>query len=171
MTEAPRLYRVIVQVADLDRAAGFYERLFGVAGRRIEGASRHYFDCGDVILALLQPRGENARSTPDYLYFAVGDLEAVHRRAKDLGALAKGTIHGESAAGEIATLKVAGWKVRTTREVLVVSLDDRPGELGRYARRLSDAGINIAAFYMAGERAGEKELIVAVDDLASARRA
>ena len=102
MTEAPRLYRVIVQVADLDRAAGFYERLFGVAGRRIEGASRHYFDCGDVILALLQPRGENARSTPDYLYFAVGDLEALHRRAKDLGALAKGTIHGESAAGEIA---------------------------------------------------------------------
>src|SRR2546428_736834 len=157
MTEAPRLYRVIVQVADLDRAAGFYERLFGVAGRRIEGASRHYFDCGDVILALLQPRGENARSTPDYLYFAVGDLEAVHRRAKDLSAL--------------ATLKVAGWTVRTTREVLVVSLDDRPGELGRYARRLSDAGINIAAFYMAGERAGEKELIVAVDDVASARRA
>ncbi|TME95227.1 MAG: ACT domain-containing protein [Chloroflexi bacterium] len=71
----------------------------------------------------------------------------------------------------LATLKVAGWKVRTTREVLVVSLDDRPGELGRYARRLSDAGINIAAFYMAGERAGEKELIVAVDDVASARRA
>jgi len=53
----------------------------------------------------------------------------------------------------------------------VVSLDDRPGEPGRYARRLSDAGINIAAFYMAGERAGEKELIVAVDDVASARRA
>ena len=71
----------------------------------------------------------------------------------------------------LAILKVGGWKVRTTREVLVVSLDDRPGELGRYARRLADAGINIAALYMAGERAGEKELIVAVDDVASARRA
>src|SRR2546428_12024618 len=102
MTEARPLYGVSARVADVDRAAGFSERLFGGAGRRIEGASRHYFDCGDVILALLQPRGETARSTPDYLYFAVGDLEAVHRRAKDLGALAKGTIHGESAAGEIA---------------------------------------------------------------------
>ena len=52
-----------------------------------------------------------------------------------------------------------------------MSVDDRPGELGRYARRLADAGINITALYMSGERAGDKELIVAVDDLAAARRA
>jgi hypothetical protein len=71
----------------------------------------------------------------------------------------------------LAALRVAGWKVVASREVLVVSLDDRPGELGRYARRLADAGVNISALYMAGERGGEKELIVAVDDLASARRA
>src|SRR2546430_15711673 len=62
----------------------------------------------------------------------------------------------------LATLKVAGGTVRTTREVLVVSLDDRPGELGRYARRLSDAGVNIAALYMARERAGARELLGAV---------
>jgi hypothetical protein len=70
----------------------------------------------------------------------------------------------------ITALKRGGWKIRTTREVLAVTLDDRPGELGRYARRLADAGVNITALYMAGDRGGDKELIVAVDDIAAARR-
>jgi hypothetical protein len=75
----------------------------------------------------------------------------------------------DNADRALAALKVGGWKVREQREVLVVSIDDRPGELGRYARRLAEAGVNITALYTSGERAGEKELIVAVDDLASAR--
>lgn len=54
---------------------------------------------------------------------------------------------------------------------IIVETDDRPGELGNYARRLADAGVSITALYTAGERAGDKELIVAVDDLAAARRA
>ncbi len=70
-----------------------------------------------------------------------------------------------------AALKVAGWKITERREVLEVSLDDEPGALGRYARRLAEAGVNITAVYTAGERAGDKELIVAVDDLAAASRA
>jgi hypothetical protein len=69
----------------------------------------------------------------------------------------------------LAVLKVGGWKVRESREVLAVTIDDRPGELGRYARRLADAGVSITALYTAGERAGEKELIVAVNDIAKAR--
>jgi hypothetical protein len=71
----------------------------------------------------------------------------------------------------LAALKVGGWKVRESREVLAVTIDDRPGELGRYARKLAQAGVNITALYTAGERAGDKELIVAVDDIAAARRA
>ena len=70
----------------------------------------------------------------------------------------------------LAALRVGGWKVTAKREVLSVSLGDEPGELGRYARRLAEAGVNITALYTAGERAGDKELIVAVDDLAAARR-
>jgi len=77
----------------------------------------------------------------------------------------------DNADRALAALKVGGWKVSQAREVLVVSLDDEPGELGRYARRLADAGVSITALYTLGERAGEKELIVAVDDLAAARRA
>lgn len=98
----PRLFRVIVQVADLDRGAAFYARLLGTAGRRIAGGSRHYFDCGEVILALLEPgEGDPASPMPDHLYFAVDDLEAVHQRAKELGVLSTGTIHGQQAAGEV----------------------------------------------------------------------
>lgn len=76
----------------------------------------------------------------------------------------------DNADRALSALKVAGWKVQGSREVLTVTVDDRPGELGRYARRLADAGVNITALYTAGERGGDKELIVAVDDLAAARR-
>lgn len=102
MTEVPKLYRVILQVSDLDEAAEFYTRLLGTAGRRIRGGFRHYFDCGAVILALVDPSadGEDARPNPDNIYFSVGDLEAVHARAKELGCLSTGDVHGEP-AGEI----------------------------------------------------------------------
>ena len=76
----------------------------------------------------------------------------------------------DNADRALAALKVGGWKVTAKREVLSVSLGDEAGELGRYARRLAEAGVNITALYTAGERAGERELIVAVDDLAAARR-
>lgn len=56
------------------------------------------------------------------------------------------------------------------REVLGVSLDNRPGELGRFARSLAEAGINITSFYTAGETAsGDAEIIIAVDNVEAAR--
>lgn len=76
----------------------------------------------------------------------------------------------DDADGAIAAMTRAGWNVVQRREVLAVSLDDRPGELGRYARRLADAGVNISALYMAGGQAGDLEVIVAVEDLEAARR-
>jgi hypothetical protein len=56
------------------------------------------------------------------------------------------------------------------REVLSVTLEDEPGALGRYCRRLADAAINLEAVYMAGERNGAKELVLAVSDLQAARQ-
>ena len=64
----------------------------------------------------------------------------------------------------IAALQPAGWNVVQRREVLAVSLDDRPGELGRYARRLADAGINISTLYMAAGQTGDVEIIVALEN-------
>ena len=101
MAETPKLYRVVLQVSDLARAAKFYGELLAAEGRSIRGG-RHYFDCGPVILALLDPTagGEEARPMPDDVYFSVADLAAVHARAKALGCLSKAEVHGEP-AGEL----------------------------------------------------------------------
>jgi catechol 2,3-dioxygenase-like lactoylglutathione lyase family enzyme len=104
MSDAPKLFRVILQVADLDKASEFYSKLLADEGRRIPRASRHYYDCGPVILALVDPTagGLKAEPLPDYIYFAVSDLEQVYARAVELNCLAKEDVHGAS-AGEIAT--------------------------------------------------------------------
>ena len=77
----------------------------------------------------------------------------------------------DAADEAIAALKPAGWNVVQRREVLAVSLDDHPGELGRYARRLANAGVNISALYMAAGQAGDLEVIVAVENMEAAREA
>ena len=76
----------------------------------------------------------------------------------------------DDADSTIVALKLAGWNVVQRREVLAVSLDDRPGELGRYARRLANAGINISTLYTAGGQSGDLEVIVAVENVEAARK-
>jgi predicted enzyme related to lactoylglutathione lyase len=102
MAKAPKLFRIILQVSDLDQAADFYSKLLDDPGRRIPRASRHYIDCGPVILALVDVAagGEEAKPLPDKIYFAVSDLEEVYARASDLGCLSTDDVHGAS-AGEI----------------------------------------------------------------------
>jgi hypothetical protein len=99
---ADKLFRIILQVDDLDKAAEFYSKLLDDPGRRIPRASRHYIDCGPVILALVDvtAAGEQAKALPDYIYFAVANLEKVHARAKELNCLSSEDVHGAS-AGEI----------------------------------------------------------------------
>jgi len=102
---SPRLFRVILPVAGIDRASQFYEELLGDKGRRVS-PGRHYFDVGEVILALLDPRadgdGGEVRPNPDYVYFAVSDLEAVFARAQRLGGLAAEVGDGGKPMGAIA---------------------------------------------------------------------
>src|SRR5713101_7797565 len=83
---AIHLFRVIVPVADIDRAARFYAGLLGFDGERI-APERHYFDCGGTLLALVDPAGHNRafQPNPDHIYFAVDDLEAYFTRAKQAG--------------------------------------------------------------------------------------
>ena len=102
MAAAPTLFRIILQVDDLDQAEEFYGKLLGDRGRRIPYASRHYIDCGSVILALVNPAidGETAKPMPDYIYFAVDNLEEIHGRATDLNCLATENVHG-AASGDI----------------------------------------------------------------------
>jgi len=102
MTDIPKLFRVTVEVANLDEAATFYAKLLGTDGKRHPGA-RHYFDCGGVILAVLDVSqgGMSPTPGPKSLYFAVKDLDAVHGRAASLEALAPYKVHGQAAGQPI----------------------------------------------------------------------
>lgn len=82
----------------------------------------------------------------------------------------RGVIHlvvddGED-AGEV--LASRGFTVENSRPVLTTTLDDRPGELGRYCKRLADQGVQISAAYVVKRGEGETELLFAVDDLETA---
>jgi len=111
---APTLYRIVVQVDNLDRAEEFYGKLLGDRGRRIPRGSRHYIDCGPVILALVDVTAENSieakpEPLPDYIYFAVDDVDAVHARARQLNCLSTEDVHGEP-AGDVV---VRPWRERS----------------------------------------------------------
>ncbi len=85
----------------------------------------------------------------------------------------KGVIHlvvddGDDAAEVLAS---NGFEVAGSRSVLTSTLDDRPGELGRYCRRLAEAGVAISSAYVAKRAGGESELIIAVDDYEAASTA
>jgi hypothetical protein len=75
----------------------------------------------------------------------------------------------EPADAAVQALREHGLVPQRVREVLSVTLEDEPGELGRYCRKLADAAINLEAVYLAGERNGAKELVLAVSDLQAAR--
>jgi catechol 2,3-dioxygenase-like lactoylglutathione lyase family enzyme len=102
VADTPILYRIILQVDDLDKAEEFYGTLLGDRGRRIPRASRHYIDCGPVILALVNvsAEGNQPQPLPDNIYFSVNDLEVVHGRATALNCLSTEDVHGDS-AGDI----------------------------------------------------------------------
>jgi catechol 2,3-dioxygenase-like lactoylglutathione lyase family enzyme len=100
-----RLFRVILPVTDINRAAAFYEIVLAMKGIRVSDG-RHYFDCGGTILACFDPRadGDDDAPTPnpEWLYFAVDDLDATYAACKKAGAaFAMDDVHGDP-AGEIA---------------------------------------------------------------------
>jgi catechol 2,3-dioxygenase-like lactoylglutathione lyase family enzyme len=94
---APRLFRVILPVSDMTKAVKYYTELLGIQGQQVS-PGRHYFSCGDVILAIVNPRADgdpwDARPNQDHIYFSVPDLEAVYERATRVGGLSTVVDHG-----------------------------------------------------------------------------
>jgi predicted enzyme related to lactoylglutathione lyase len=92
--DGPSLFRINIEVGDLDRAARFYGTLLGSAGR-LQAGSRCYFTAGAVTLQVVDV---SASSKPHpaakALYFLVRDLDAVFARAKDLKCLSAESVHG-----------------------------------------------------------------------------
>ena len=110
---------------------------------------------------------------------ALADLgELLGGEGVNISALAVVRVGGERALAHLVlepadvavrVLGEHGLTPQRVREVLSVTLEDEPGALGRYCRRLADASINLEAVYLAGERNGAKELVLAVSDLPAAR--
>jgi predicted enzyme related to lactoylglutathione lyase len=93
--DTPSLFRLNIEVGDLGRAQGFYERLLATPGRPQMG-QRCYFAAGAVTLQVVQ--AEAPHTAAKALYFIVADLDAVHARAAELGCLSTERVHGEPAA-------------------------------------------------------------------------
>jgi hypothetical protein len=73
----------------------------------------------------------------------------------------------QDAAAARSALEAAGIQIAAEREALVVDAPNNPGELGRTARKLADAGVNIEVYYVATGDA----LVFVADDPAKARSA
>jgi len=71
----------------------------------------------------------------------------------------------DDAESAFTALAEAGIEIEAEQEVLVVSVEDRPGVIGEVSRRLGDGGVNITLVYLATAT----RLVVGADDLAAAR--
>jgi len=94
---APRVFRILVSSTDLSASRSFYETLLGTPGREVS-PGRVYFDCGSVILGVLdrsEPDGSPTRPPTESIYFSTDDLDGTWARAKALGCLSSETLHDD----------------------------------------------------------------------------
>ena len=92
--DTPKLFRLNIEVGDIDKAADFYGKLLGIPGRMQAGV-RCYFTCGSVTLQVVDVSAEHKpHPAAKALYFLVNDLDAVFDRAKSLRCLSRGDVHG-----------------------------------------------------------------------------
>ena len=73
----------------------------------------------------------------------------------------------EDAAAARSAIERAGFEVQDERDVLVVNIVDRPGELGDIARKLANVGVNLDLLYLTANM----DLVIGVDDLEKAKSA
>lgn len=102
---AARIFRVLLTARDFEKSRRFYASLLHTPGRLV-AKGRAYFDCGRVILAVVdgssQPRSDSSQGA-GAIYLATDQLERMHRTARRLGCTADGLLHDdpESPLGEI----------------------------------------------------------------------
>jgi catechol 2,3-dioxygenase-like lactoylglutathione lyase family enzyme len=111
---SPRIFRILVSAKDLNESRRFYESLLGSRGR-VVGGGRVYFDCGSVILGVLDrsTEGSRVRTRPaEAVYLATSDLEGLFRRAKRLRCLDRGLLHGDPNS-PLGSISVRPWGERS----------------------------------------------------------
>ena len=98
-----RVFRIAIPASQIGRSRQFYETVFGIDADATV-PSRLYFHCGDVIVAVIdwavEPLGP-FHSTPENLYVATDELDAVRERASRAG------------AGQLSTIEVRPWGERS----------------------------------------------------------
>jgi hypothetical protein len=104
------------------------------------------------LAALGEAAGQKGINIEGICGFPCGDVAELHILVEDVA----------TASDAFA---VAGFEPTHEREVLVIDIEDRPGELGRLAGRLADAGINIDLLYLATNT----RAVVGVDDVQAGR--
>lgn len=111
------------------------------------------------------------RLTEDRPGALAGVVEALSRSGINIGGLAEveGVVHvlARDTNAVRTALRGAGYTVEAEREVVVVALPDRPGELALILRRLADAGVNVNFVYLATET----RVVIGAEDVSKARAA
>jgi len=84
----PRVFRIAIPASQIDASRDFYESVLGI---EVDDTvpSRLYFHCGEVILALIDWTVEGRKDlqpTPDNVYLATSELDALYERAIGAGA-------------------------------------------------------------------------------------
>lgn len=73
----------------------------------------------------------------------------------------------EDAGGARRALEGADITIQKERDVIVLDIEDRPGEFGRTCRKIADEGVNVNLIYAASKT----RLVLGADDLNKARAA
>jgi catechol 2,3-dioxygenase-like lactoylglutathione lyase family enzyme len=98
-----RVFRLAIPASQIETSRRFYETLLGLEADDTV-PSRLYFHCGDVIVAVIdwavEPLGP-FQPTPENLYFATDELDAVHERAT------------KAAARELSSIETRPWGERS----------------------------------------------------------
>ena len=98
-----RVFRLAIPASEIETSRRFYEALLGLEADDTV-PSRLYFHCDDVIVAVIdwavEPLGP-LQPTPENLYFATDELDAVHERA------------ATAAARELSTIETRPWGERS----------------------------------------------------------
>lgn len=105
---------MLLPARDLERSRRFYESLLGATGRKV-ATGRYYFDCGPVILGILDYSRVRKRDWPrvvESIYLAVPNLEAVFRRATRLNCRSVELLHGDRAS-PLGEIRVRPWGERS----------------------------------------------------------
>ncbi len=80
-----RLGQVQIRTADVERAAGFYEKVLGLKLIFKAPPGLAFFDCNGVRLMLDRPEKPEFDHASSILYFAVPDIQAAHANLKAQG--------------------------------------------------------------------------------------